>query len=472
MDRSWTSEVKNCVQNINRAIKKQDFIQAKMLIDTLIQMRKDGAKSIIRQDASIALDYITQKYGKEKPTDFLSEDWKGDFKAIRKRLATLIQTRNTMEMKLLIERMNTVITTNKDQSERSQSVQILSEIANYDVKLIDQYEQKYLQLLLSEKDTSILRQLNELLVRIEPSNYYSDHSKTLEKLNHREKILNVTVKYDFSNDFLRYKVKILNNTNEILWDVNYRLNLYANNFVIRRIYPEFYEIYEGHIIYLSVLRPGDMKEVIISIEPRSPQIYLEGMVNYKKEDENDYYAIPAKDLMIDILEHSPKFQNLEKKVGVSHIREYFDFHVKFKSSNVFALPDSIPPKLAYTIGKKILEKLHMILSLDVMDEDPFFGEALFYGKTEKNEETVVILRSSAENKSLEITIGTSNNSHLVAMQINFDSQLRQTLTTRPEFSPNDKLIELRCPSCLSSYDKPRDWCPWCGETISPDQLLS
>ncbi|MHA1451851.1 MAG: hypothetical protein ACTSRD_03215 [Promethearchaeota archaeon] len=472
VDRSWTGEVRSTVQNINRAIKKQDFIRAKMLIDTLIQMRKDGAKSIIRQDASIALDYITQKYGKEKPTDFLSEDWKGDFKAIRKRLATLIQTRNIMEMKLLIDRMNTVITTNKDQSVRTQSVQILSEIAQYNVKLIDPFEQKYLRLLLNEKDSSMQKQLNDLLVRIEPTNYYGDHHKTLEKLNHREKTLNVSVKYDFSNDFMRYKVKILNNTDDILWDVNYRLNMYENNFVIRRIYPEYYQIFEGNIIYLSVLRPGDMKEVIISIEPRSPQVYLEGMVNYKKENENDYYAIPAKDLMLDILEHAPKFQKLEKKVGVSHIREYFDFHVKFKSSNVFALPDSISPKLAHTIGKKILEKLHMTLSLDVMDEEPFFGEALFYGKTKKDEETVVILRSSAENKSLEITIGTKNNSHLVAMQINFDSQLRQTITTRPEFSPNDKLVELRCPSCLSSYDKTRDWCPWCGETISPDKLLS
>ncbi len=472
MDRSWTAEVKTTAQNINRAIKKQDFIQAKMLIDKLITMRKDGSKSIIRQDAAIALDYVTQRYGTEQPTDFLSEDWKGDFKAIRKRLAILIQTRNMMELKLLIERMNTVITTNKDQSVKTQSLNILNEISSYNVKLIDPYEQKYLRLLLKEKDTTMQKQLNDLLVRIEPSNYYGDHNKTLEKLNHREKTLNVSVKYDFSNDFLRYKVKILNNTDEILWDVNYRINLYENNFVIRKIYPDFYDVFEGNTIFLSVLRPGDMKEVIITIEPRSPQVFLEGMVNYKKENENDYYAIPSKDLMLDILEHTPKFMKLEKKVGVSHIREFFDFHVKYKSSNVFALPDSITPKLAYTIGKQILNKLHMTLALDVMDEESFFGEALFYGKSRKNEETVVILRSSAENKSLEITIGTDNNSHLVALQINFDSQLRQIITTRPEFAPNDKLIELRCPSCLSSYDKPRDWCPWCGETIHVSKLLS
>ena len=214
-----------------------------------------------------------------------------------------------------------------------------------------------------------------------------------------------------------------------------------------------------------------MKEVIISIEPRSPQIYLEGMVNYKKEDENDYYAIPAKDLMIDILEHLPRFADLEKKASVSHIREFFDFHVKNKSSNVFALPDSIPSKIAYTIGKQILDQLHTTMALDVMDEDPFFGEALYYGKTKKNEETVVILRTSGENKSLEITIGTNDNSHLVAMQINFDSQLRHIITTRPEFSANDKLYELRCPNCLSNYDKRRDWCPWCGETIDESKLL-
>jgi hypothetical protein len=216
-----------------------------------------------------------------------------------------------------------------------------------------------------------------------------------------------------------------------------------------------------------------MKEVIISIEPRSPQIYLEGMVNYKKEDENDYYAIPAKDLMVDVLGHLPKLIKLEKKVSVSHIREFFDFHVKHKSSNVFALPDSIPSKSAYIIGKKILNNLHLTLALDVMDDEgAFFGEALYYGKTKKNEEIVVILRSSNENKSLEITVGTNNNAHLVACQIKFDSQLRHIVTNRPEFSPSsDKLLELRCPSCLSNYDKRRDWCPWCGETIDETKLL-
>ncbi len=443
-----------------------------MLIEKLIQYRKDGANPRIRQDAAIALDYITQKYGKEQPEDFLSEDWKGDFKGIRKRLNRLIQTRNTMELKLLIERMNAVTTTNIDPDVKSQALNILSDIANYNAKLTDQFEQKYLRLLINEKHSNLQRQLNDLLVRIDPSSYYGDYEKTLEKLSQREKSISITVKHDFSNDFLRYKVQILNNTNQIIWDVNYRINLYENNFVIRKISPEYYDFFEGNVIFLSVLRPGDMKEIIATIEPRAAQIYLEGMVNYKKENENDYYAIPAKDLMLDLLEYTPKFQKLEKKVGVSHIREFFDFHVKYKSSNVFALPDSITPKETYLIGKRILEHLHLIITLDVIDEEPFFGEALFYGKTHSNEETVVILRSSAENQSLEITIGTNNNSNLVALQISFDTQLRQQISTHPNFGSKDKLIELRCPQCLSNYDKVREWCPWCGATINEENLLS
>jgi len=442
-----------------------------MLIDQLISMRKDGHNPKIRQDAAIALDYITQKYGNEHPTDFLSEDWKGDFKGIRKRLSILIQTRNTLELKTLIERMNIVAVTNADPSVRSQALQILAEIANYNLKLVDLFEQKYLHLFLNETNSSIQKEINSLLVRIEPSEYYGDYKKTLEKLNQREKKLSVSVKYDFSNDFLRYKVQILNNTNIILWDVNYRINNYKNNFVIRRIYPDYYEIYESSVIYLSVLQPGEMKEIIITVEPRCPQIYLEGMVNYKKQNENDYYTIPANNLMIDILEYSPRFQKLENKVGVSQIREFFDLHVQYKSSNVFALPDSISSKTAYTISKEILEKKHMILALDVMDEVSFFGEALFYGKTETQGEIVIIIRSSTENKSLEITIGTNNNAYLVAVHINFDTQFRQLLTSRPEFSSNEKVLKLRCPSCLSSYDKLRPWCPWCGFELQESKLL-
>ncbi|MBN2155734.1 MAG: hypothetical protein JW776_06805 [Candidatus Lokiarchaeota archaeon] len=472
MDRSWTPDVRNIAQRLNRAIRKQDFIQAKILIDQLINQRRNGVNPNLRQDAAIVIDHIIQKYGKEQPTDFLSEDWQGDFKGIRKRLVILFQTRNLGELKKLLERMNTVATTNADSSVRIQALNILAEIAKYNVKLVDLYEQKYLRVFLDEKNLSIQKLVNELLVQIDPAEYYGNYEQTLEKLNRREKKVNITVRYDFHNDFLRYKVQVLNNTEEILWDVNYQINKYENNLIIRQIYPDFYEVYENNVIYLSILRPGEMKEIIVTVEPRSPQIYLEGMVNYKKQNENDYYAIPAQDLMVDLIACLPKFQLLEKKVGVSHIREFFDFHVKYKSSNVFALPNSISPKLAYKTGKEILEKLHTILALDVMDEDPFFGEALFYGKTDANEEIVAILRSSEENKSLEITIGTNNNTHLVAIQISFDDQLRQNLILCPEFSPHDKLIELRCPHCLSSFDKIRNWCPWCGFELDPNFLLS
>ena len=145
--------------------------------------------------------------------------------------------------------------------------------------------------------------------------------------------------------------------------------------------------------------------------------------------------------------------------------------------NAFALPDSISPEIAYIIGKRILSDFHFTLVMDVINQENFFGEALFYGRvsskegSEKEEEIVVILRCSHENNALEINIGCNKNSYLVALQIKFDNMLRQLIMSREELIPGDKLIELRCPNCFQAYDKlSRDWCPWCGETFNKSKL--
>ena len=136
------------------------------------------------------------------------------------------------------------------------------------------------------------------------------------------------------------------------------------------------------------------------------------------------------------------------------------------------LAESLSPEDTYSKGKKILEDFGFVQIIEIVDSDNFFGESTYFAEIKssqgdliKDKEIVVILRASKENHAMEINIGCNNNANLVALQVNFDLNLRELIYGSGDFRNGEKLIELRCQACLQSYDKLRDWCPWCGEEI-------
>ena len=446
---------------------------------------KTNGDQFIRRDACIVIDNVVKKFGTTSPVNFILPDWKGDFRAIKKRILIASRTNNTSELIILIKRMNTVILTNKNRDVREDSIEILIKIAEIDHRLIDEHEETYVKAIVTESNKNVQKLLNELLRIVDRNSYYEDFEDTLKVLKKPDKSLKIIPKYDFENDFIRYKVQIVNNTNEIIWDARYTIVLYEKNYILREIKPDTLEVFENNVIFLNVIQPGDMKEILIKIEPKSSQIYLEGNLRYKKYNDNDFSVLVAKELNLDLINEWPVLDTLQEKVSIVYCRELFDFHVKHKSMNAFALPPSISPELAYTMGKRILIDFKFSLVMDIMNQDSFFGEGLFYAKITpkltrkeeeedkkpKVEEIVVILRSSYDNKSIEINIGTNTNAYLVSLQMKFDLMFKQLIKERPEYNPQEKIYELRCPNCYQVYDKiDRDWCPWCGEDIDKSKL--
>lgn len=478
VDKSWRNEVKNIANELDKEIKKQNFEQAKEYILKLIELTKSGEVEI-KRDACIAIDYIISKYGTTNPSDFLSPDWKGDYKAIKKRVITAQRTNNMSELIQIIKRMNTVISTNNDKDQRMNAVQMLIEIAQIEKRYVDEYEQHYIEAIIKEEDRGVQKQLNILLKTLDES-YPEDVEQTIKQLSKVEKVVKINTKYNYENDFIRYKISITNNTDDILWDVRFLITKYEQNFTLREIKPDIYAIFQEYMVMISVIKPGDTKEIFAKVEPKSTEIYLEGKLYYKKKEDREFTIVQAPNLVVNILDSFPNLEKLSEQVSIIHCREFFDFHVKFKSMNAFALPKSIVPEMAYTVGKRVLNDLGFTLIMDIINEGNFYGEGLFYGRTitkpednNKQEEIVIILRASHENYAMEINIGCNNNAYLVAIQIKFDLMIRQIITTMKEFSEGDKLIELRCPSCFQPYDRlDRDWCPWCGADIDKSKLNS
>jgi hypothetical protein len=429
----------------------------------------------VRRDASVALEHINKKFGTENPSEFISPDWRGDFRAIKKRVLITHKTNNIIELKEIVKRMNTVLITNEGTNTRLDAAQILEIILELEPKLLEQFEQRYIDIILrAEEDKNTKKIMNQILLTLNPDDIYSlDFENTIKNLTIRENGIKIVPKYDFENDFIRYKINVNNNIDEILWDVRFKMSLFEKNFILRKIYPKTYDVTDDNIVFLNVIQPGDGKEIIFLIEPKSSQIYLEGKLQFKKYNDQNFTVINAPIITVDLFENSwPNIQKTTDKISIVFVRELFDFHMKYKSNNSFALPKSISPELAHSTSKEILSDLDFSLVMDVIERENFFGESIFYGITDKEEEIVVILRTSQENYSLAINIGCNINSYLVAIQVKFESLFRQLLMIREEITAEDKIIELKCPQCLQSFEKiERTFCPWCGEDIDRSKLL-
>lgn len=437
-------------------------------------MKSSGIQEV-RRDASVALEHINKKFGSENPSEFISPDWRGDFRPIKRRVLISFKTNNIIELKEIVKRMNTVLITNEDTNTRLDAAQILELILELEPKLLEQFEQRYIDTILrAEEDKNTKKIMNQILLTLNPDDIYSlDFENTIKNLTIREKGIKIVPKYDFENDFIRYKIFITNGLDEILWDVRFKMSLFEKNFILRKIYPKTYDVTEDNIVFLNVIQPGDGKEIIFLIEPKSSQIYLEGKLQFKKYNDQNFSVIEAPKITVDLFGDSwPNIQKNGDKISIVYVRELFDFHSKYKSNNSFSLPKSISPELAHSTSKNILADLDFSLIMDVIERENFFGESIFYGITDKKEEVVIILRTSHENYSIAINIACNVNSYLVAIQVKFENLFRQILMIQKEMTPEDKIIELRCPHCLQTFEKiERTFCPWCGVSIEKDKLL-
>jgi len=481
VDKNWSNEVKKLAIEIDKAIKQNNFTIAKEYIQRLNETTKSGDPAV-RRDALIAIDYIMKRYGSMEPSNFVLPDWKGDFRAIRKRATILHRTKNILEMKQLIRTMNQVIKTNQNADIKKDATELLLYIAELDKHYIEEYLSTYIEAFVSNSEKDLRKHLHELMRIIDPT-FPEDINDTLRVISEKEKIIKIKPKYNYFNDFIQYKVQIYNNTDQSIWDVRYKIMKYEENFILRSIKPEIYKVFEENLVFLGVLQPNDMKEILFEVEPRKSQLFLDGRVYYKKYNSNDFEYLDAPNIVVDILGQFPVLEP-DAKVSIIYCREFFDYRAKFKSLNVFALPTSITPELAYNVGKRILTDLKFSFIMEIVEKENFFGEAIFYGSSklklaepildikERIEEIVIVLRCSHENYALEINVGCNYNPFLIAIQIQFDNLLRQILGSQSNMTENDKILELRCPSCFQPYEKlERDWCPWCGADIDKSKLF-
>jgi len=446
-----------------------------------------------KKNKLIALDHIIKKYGSIETKDFILPDWKGDFKAIKKRVTTLQRLNNIIELTQLIKTMNQVIKTNIDINTINDAIELLLYIAELDKHYIEEFLPDYIEVFLLNKEKNIRKNLHQLLRIIDPS-FPENIDDTLNMISSKEKVIKIIPKYDYFNDFIQYTVQIYNNTDDLLWDVRFKIAKYEDNFVVRKIKPEIYKvatkIFEEHLVLLGVLQPNDMKEILFEVEPRKSQLFLDGRLYYKKYNQNDFEFIDAKSIVVDILGNFPELEP-NPSVSIIYCREFFDYRAKYKSLNVFALPTIITPEFAYNVGKRILTDLKFSFIAEFVDNKNFYGEAIFYGYSKKKnikfvqsndknildiqkniEEIVIILRCSHENYAIEINIGCNSNPSLIAIQIQFDNMFRQIIKSQPNITENDRIVELRCPNCFQPYEKmERDWCPWCGADIDKSKLF-
>jgi hypothetical protein len=458
-DKTFCNEVKTVFKRYEQAIKEQKLEDAKYSYEEMRHIMMSHGSPEVRRDAGIAIEFIDRKYGGTNPELSITPDWRGDFVAINKRVKMAIRKGDIDELHEIVSRMNLVLQRCNSEAARQEAALVLLKVGEADTKLIS-FENLYVDLIKEE--------LAKILNTLDENTYENDWDAILKKFGNQDKnTVKIVPSYTFFGNLVQYKVHIYNNFDFLVWDVRFRIIPYPQNATIWKVLPENTPTFEGHIAFLNTILPHSMKEVSFLLSPKQLQLFLEGEVLYRKP-EGQPEIMPASHNTVDLVQIFPKLERIDAP-GVMHCREAYDHYLKVRDLKAWALSKALLPETVYGISKQILDKLGFSQVLDIKQENPFYGETLYFGKFStttdivSDKELVIIIRTSDENHSLELNIGAMKSAHIIAIQIQFEIYLKERLSTLESVKGMESITELRCPSCLLGYEKgEREFCPWCG----------
>lgn len=475
-DKSFCNEVKTVFKRYEQAIKEQKLEDAKYSYEEMRHIMMSHGSPEVRRDAGIAIEFIDRKYGGSNPELSITPDWRGDFVAINKRVKMAIRKGDLEELKEIVSRMNLVLQRCNSEAARQEAALVLLKVGEADSKLIG-FENLYVDLIKEEKTTSVKKELAKILNTVDENTYNNDWDAILKKFGNQDKnIVKIVPSYTFVGNLVQYKIHIYNNFEFLVWDVRFRVIPYPQNSAILKVVPENTPTFDGHIAFLNTIPPHSMKEVSFLLSPKQLQLFLEGEVLYRKP-EGQPEIIPVSHITVDLVQSFPKLERIDAP-GVMHCREAYDHYLKVRDLKAWALSKALLPETVYSISKQILDKLGFSQVLDIKQENPFYGETLYFGRfattatdVASDKELVIIIRTSDENHSLELNIGAMKSAHIIAIQIQFEIYLKERLSTLESVKGMETITELRCPSCLLGYEKgEREFCPWCGFEFPKSQV--
>jgi hypothetical protein len=172
---------------------------------------------------------------------------------------------------------------------------------------------------------------------------------------------------------------------------------------LSRIEPE-YDM-EGSEVEIGNIAPKEKKTVAFYLDPLiCMESNIDAQVMYK-----DYKGQLRTEMMkrrpVDIV--CPIFYT-EQNVNVAMLKRLIG-ELKYRDSKVYTVPKGLTPELTLALAKETIQSHDVRFVRQFVEEEPYIGEAWFYGKTKTTLEDLVIRTTVRdENKTLEIFVASSN----------------------------------------------------------------
>ena len=307
----------------------------------------------------------------------------------------------------------------------------------------------------------------------------SDYKKVQStiKADKGKKALKIIREYEFIGGQVRFKVGLVNNTNNPL--TNFKISFDLPDALKWVLYePEKYER-KGDSILIPKLGKNEKKTVSLYLEPiNCMESALNATISFF--DVNDQpQAIPMEPKMIAI--SCPIFFT-EEEANIARVKK-LHHSITLRDKKIFPIVNDEAMSLMFSTVLSVLGNYDIKLISREFSEEERFGEAWFYGITKvKKNRIITYIILDGENKTLEIEVSADDHGQITGFLAEIGNKIREELLklniigNEEQFYDMNMSIHLNhCPYCwniipseqIQGFLKgdPID-CKYCGETLT------
>jgi hypothetical protein len=231
---------------------------------------------------------------------------------------------------------------------------------------------------------------------------------------------------EFYQGFLRLKVAVKNGMPTNITRAAIALMYNDQALRLDHIEPEYER--SGTQVIMGVLDPGEKKTAAFYLDPQiCTESHIDGVLTYKDARGNLETLHMARKLASVVC---PIFYT-DENINTAMLKRMTAEELDKKDAKVFTIPAELEVQKAFEIGKAAVEHHDVRLVREFCAEEPYRGEAWYYGKAKGREDKIIIrARVVGEKKLLEFFVASTSTLMLTGMLAELKSDLNKELASR------------------------------------------
>jgi hypothetical protein len=216
-----------------------------------------------------------------------------------------------------------------------------------------------------------------------------------------EKVVKMLSELEFFQGFVRLKCGVKNDTESVITKVTVSIDFNEDVLRLHHVEPDTYKV-QGSETQLGVLNPGEKVSVAYYFDPQiCTESQIDGVARYR-DSKGAVHSLSMKTRKAEVV--CPIFFTKEH-ANTAMLKRLVEGELEQRDSKVYNVTQ-MPEKMTYdelfSLVKEVVMAHDVHLVRDFVREDPYHGEAWFYGETKVKGYKIVIRASVMEDgKRLE-----------------------------------------------------------------------